>query len=144
MTLSSTVDQPSAGALEVSFRGVGRTSASAIAGDPPRVVLRNIDLEIRAGEIVSLVGPSGCGKSTLLRQISGLDSPSSGQVLIAGSAPDGIDQRCAVGFQEPRLLPWRSIERNIALGLPRRLDASTGSARVAESLSLVQLDAARH
>jgi sulfonate transport system ATP-binding protein len=102
-------------------------------------VLSGIDLDILAGEIVAIIGPSGCGKSTLLRQIAGLDSPDTGDISIDGSAPVGIDQRCAVAFQEPRLLPWRSISRNVEIGLARGTDRTTGRARVAELLGLVQL-----
>jgi sulfonate transport system ATP-binding protein len=129
----------SAPALPVSLSGIGRSFAGERPSDPTRVVLRDITLDIAAGEIVALLGPSGCGKSTLLRQISGLDSPDTGSIQIDGTALNGIDQRCAVGFQEPRLLPWRSVERNVELGLPRGTARAAGRARVAELLSLVQL-----
>ena len=108
----------------------------------PRTVLRDIDLGIRAGEIVAILGPSGGGKSTLLRLVSGLDRADAGRVEIDGTPVVEVDQRSAVAFQEPRLLPWRTVERNVRLGLPRGTDASTGRARVAELLRLVQLDAA--
>jgi len=131
-------------ALPVSLAGVGRSFAGASPADARRVVLSDINLEIAPGEIVALLGPSGCGKSTLLRQISGLDSPSVGAIRINGQSLNGIDQRCAVAFQEPRLLPWRTIERNVELGLPRGTARDVGRNRVAELLELVQLsDAAQ-
>ena len=120
-------------ALSVSLRGVGRTF------DGTRRVLRDIDLEIAPGEIVALLGPSGCGKSTLLRQISGLDTPDEGGVFIDGTAIAGIDQRSAIAFQEPRLLPWRTVSRNVEIGLRRGTVSADGKARVAELLGLVQL-----
>lgn len=120
-----------------------RSFAGAERGSSARLVLRDIDLEIAPGEIVSLIGPSGCGKSTLLRQVSGLDAPDAGDLAIDGKPLVGIDQRCAIAFQEPRLLPWRSIERNVQLGLPRGTAKSEGRERVAELLRLVQLDAAK-
>jgi sulfonate transport system ATP-binding protein len=78
-----------------------------------------------------------------LRLVAGLDAPDAGAALIDDSVVAPVDQRCAVAFQEPRLLPWRTIERNIALGLPHGGDRAAGVARVAQLLELVQLAAAR-
>ncbi|GAA1441323.1 ABC transporter ATP-binding protein [Leifsonia poae] len=119
------------------------TSASdtASAPDGRRVVLRDVSLTIGAGEVVAILGPSGCGKSTLLRIAGGLDAPTTGTTLIDGTAVAGIDGRCAVGFQEPRLLPWRSLSDNVALGLPRGIDRRAGADRVAQLLDLVGLSA---
>lgn len=127
-------------ALPVSLRSVGRGFPQP--GGGWRTVLRDVDLEIRAGEIVALLGPSGCGKSTLLRLIGGLDRADQGAVLLGGEPVADADQRSAVAFQEPRLLPWRSIARNVALGLPRGTEREAGRARVSELLGLVQLPAA--
>ena len=124
-------------ALRVSLRAVGRSFPAPGGGD--KVVLRDVDLDIRPGEIIALLGPSGCGKSTLLRLIGGLDAADAGELTIDGSPVAEVDQRSAVAFQEPRLLPWRSIERNVALGLPRGTESATGRERVAELLGLVQL-----
>jgi sulfonate transport system ATP-binding protein len=138
MTTTATAPAQSTPALPVSLNGVGRAFAGPI-GEPERIVLRDVDLRIAPGEIVALLGPSGCGKSTLLRQISGLDRPTTGSLTINGLRVSPADQRCAVAFQEPRLLPWRSVARNIELGLPRGTDRAAGRARVAELLELVQL-----
>jgi sulfonate transport system ATP-binding protein len=102
-------------------------------------VLRDVQLSIGAGEIVALIGASGCGKSTLLREICGLDRPDAGQIVIGDQPVRDVDDRCAVAFQEPRLLPWRTVRDNVRLGLPRGTDRSAGSARVDELLELVGL-----
>ncbi|MDD9206916.1 ATP-binding cassette domain-containing protein, partial [Georgenia sp. 10Sc9-8] len=62
-----------------------------------------------------------------------------GQILIDGTPVTGVDRRCAVAFQEPRLLPWRSLTRNVALGLPRGTDRAAGQDRVRDLLGLVGL-----
>ncbi|WP_085368158.1 ABC transporter ATP-binding protein [Leifsonia sp. NCR5] len=130
-------------AYPVEFVDVGRTFVAPRAkgerGTTQRVVLRDVSLTVAAGEVVAILGASGCGKSTLLRIAGGLDSPSAGAALIDGTAVAGIDGRCAVGFQEPRLLPWRSITDNVALGLPRGIDRTAGRERVAQLLDLVGL-----
>lgn len=141
MSLSQSTTVCTSPALPVSLRGVGRTFPAA-RGVEASPVLRNVQLDIAPGEIVALLGPSGCGKSTLLRQISGLDRPTEGTITIDRSTVAPADQRCAVAFQEPRLLPWRSVTRNIELGLPRGLDRRQGAERVAELLDLVQLTGA--
>ncbi len=145
MTLSLATSHAPTVALPVSLRAVGRTFGAPRGGDgDERLVLRDITLEITPGEIVALLGPSGCGKSTLLRQISGLDRPTTGSLTINHEAVAAADQRCAVAFQEPRLLPWRSVTRNIHVGLPRGLDRRRGAERVTELLDLVQLSGAAH
>jgi sulfonate transport system ATP-binding protein len=120
----------------VSIRGLGRSFALD-GGSLP--VLRDIDLDVEPGEIVVLLGTSGSGKSTLLRLVCGLDLPNAGRILIDGSPVSGADPRCAVAFQEPRLLPWRSLAQNVSLGLPRGTDKHDGAARVADLLELVGL-----
>jgi sulfonate transport system ATP-binding protein len=138
MSLSEPTTVAASPALPVALHGVGR-SFPVRGGGLDRIVLRDVDLRIAPGEIVALLGPSGCGKSTLLRQISGLDRPTAGTLTIDRAQVAVADQRCAVAFQEPRLLPWRTVTRNIELGLPRGVDRRRGQARVAELLELVQL-----
>jgi len=118
--------------LNVSLDGVGRAFDS-------RTVLRDVSLDVAPGEVLAILGSSGCGKSTLLRAVGGLDAGNTGQILIDGSPVQRYDERTAVGFQEPRLLPWRSIHKNVSLGLPRSLPKSEGRERVDELLELVGL-----
>jgi NitT/TauT family transport system ATP-binding protein len=80
-------------------------------------VLRGIDLTIPAGRIVCIVGPSGCGKSTLLRLIGGLERPSEGEVLQIGDTPTASLNPLTYIFQDFALLPWRTVEGNVRLGL---------------------------
>ncbi|WP_188037250.1 ABC transporter ATP-binding protein [Actinotalea sp. JY-7885] len=123
----------------VAVRGVGRTFPARDRRGAPKPVLADVDLELVPGEIVALLGASGCGKSTLLRQVAGLDTPTTGEILIDGRPVTGVDARCAVAFQEPRLLPWRTLAQNVAIGLPRGTDRAAGARRVTELLELVGL-----
>ena len=98
------------------------------------VALQGVDLVVENGEFVSIVGPSGCGKSTLLRIVSGLDRQSTGSVTVEANKVGYV-------FQDPTLLPWRSVVKNVELfaeldGLPR----SERQRRVKEAVELVGLD----
>jgi sulfonate transport system ATP-binding protein len=116
----------------VSFAAVARSF-----GD--RRVLRDVSLTIEPGEVVAIIGTSGCGKSTLLRIVAGLDRATAGRVTIDGSTVEGIDARCAVGFQEPRLLPWRTVAANVELGARPGASRADTAERVARLLELVGL-----
>jgi NitT/TauT family transport system ATP-binding protein len=77
------------------------------------LALDNCNLEIRAGEIISVVGPSGSGKTTLLWAMSGLHGLTSGQVLLDGKPITGPSAEIGIVFQEANLLPWRNVDANI-------------------------------
>jgi sulfonate transport system ATP-binding protein len=84
-----------------------------------RSVLHKADLVIEPGEFVAIVGRSGCGKSTLLRLVAGLEAASAGTLSTDGKAVNGLHDDTRIMFQEARLLPWRRVLDNVALGLPR-------------------------
>jgi NitT/TauT family transport system ATP-binding protein len=103
----------------VALRDVGKTFPSGT------VALAGLDLEVRAGEFLTLLGPSGCGKSTALRIIAGLSEPTQGVVAWQpGTAHAESESRIGFVFQEPTLMPWASIFDNVLLpfklkGVPR-------------------------
>jgi len=102
------------------------------------IALQGIDLAIREGEFVSIVGSSGCGKSTLLRIIAGLENGYSGDVRIGGKRISGAGLDRGMVFQEHRLIPWLTVEKNVAFGL-NGLDSGKRDAVVREHLELVGL-----
>jgi len=80
-------------------------------------VLENINLTVTSGEFISIIGPSGCGKTTLLRLIIGLENSYEGDILLDGTRIKGPGLNRGVVFQDHRLLPWLTVERNVGLGL---------------------------
>jgi NitT/TauT family transport system ATP-binding protein len=105
--------------------------------------LAPITLEIRPGEIVSLIGPSGCGKSTLLKLVANLHNPSKGRLTWWGESFNAVGRegrRLSFVFQEPTLMPWANVRTNVRLpldlaGTPRR----QAQDRVSEALAMVGL-----
>ncbi|GCE22516.1 ABC transporter ATP-binding protein [Dictyobacter kobayashii] len=106
-----------AGTQKLTVKGVTRTY---VEGKRRVEALTPIDLTVARGEFVSLIGPSGCGKSTLFNIIAGVDEPTTGTLAIDGDW-DG-ERAGRVGYmpQQPLLLPWRTVEENILLGLDIR------------------------
>ena len=114
------------------------------AGDSAQSVpaLQNVNLDIRAGEFVSLIGPSGCGKSTLLRLIGDLLAPSSGSIQVNGKSPRQarLSREYGIVFQQPVLYEWRTVVQNVQLPLEvMRVSADERRARAAALLGLVGL-----
>ncbi len=113
---------------DVSYSYPGRRGAAGVE------VLRKVSFSCREDEIVAVIGPSGCGKSTLLILASGLRQPSAGAVLIDGKPVRGPDRRIGMLFQSNTLLPWRSVEQNVELGLEIRREPKAKRAARAKAL----------
>lgn len=129
-------EEPVAGPL-LSVRGVSKRFVSKSGSTQ---ALAGVDLDVHAGQFVSLVGVSGCGKTTLLRIIDGLESPDAGEMTLAGEALKGISRDLAFVFQDINLLPWRSVKANVELGLEARgLGRRERSERANRALEMVGL-----
>lgn len=116
---------------QVQFAGVSKIYAKG------RVVISALDLAIAKGEFITFLGPSGCGKSTVLKLISGLTPPSSGTIRVDGMTPQHARETVSYIFQDPTLLPWRTVRHNIALGL--ELEGVNGDRRRDRTASLLDL-----
>ncbi|MCX6597622.1 MAG: ABC transporter ATP-binding protein [Acidobacteria bacterium] len=106
------------------------------------LAVEKVSLQVEKGEFVSLLGPSGCGKSTLLRLVSGLTAPSGGAISVNGMEPANARELMSFIFQDATLLPWRTVEQNVGLGLELEgVARAAREAKVREMLQLVGLDA---
>lgn len=110
--------------------------------------VKDLSLELRAGEFVTLLGPSGCGKSTTLRMVAGFEEPTNGQILIAGVDSTRIPphkRNVNMVFQDYALFPHLNVTQNVAFGLELKGWSKPDIAkRVEELLALVQLEAFAH
>ena len=104
-------------------------------------VLKNINLEIEKGQLVTLLGPSGCGKSTLLRCLSGLESVTSGHIYLDGKDVTDVnpkDRDIGMVFQQYSLFPNMTVEQNVAFGLKlKRMPKEQILTKVGEMLEIV-------
>ena len=112
----SDLPQAAGGRLAVSCRAV---SVRFFTDRRSVTALKGVDLDVAAGEFMSLLGPSGCGKSTFLRVVADLIAPTSGSVRVLGVTPDAARLRRDIGFvfQDAALLPWRTALQNVELPL---------------------------
>ena len=121
----------------IEFRGICKSY------DGVNQVLKNIDLEVEKGELVTLLGPSGCGKSTLLRSLAGLEQISSGKIILDGEDITNLPvQKRGIGmvFQQYSLFQNMNVEENIAFGLKiAKMDKLTISEKVKKAIEMVDL-----
>ncbi|PKU23711.1 sulfonate ABC transporter ATP-binding protein [Telmatospirillum siberiense] len=126
---------PADAQAQISIRGLGKVFPRGLVE-----ALKDIDLDIPAGQFVSLLGPSGCGKSTLLNAIAGFEVPTSGQLLVDGRAVSGPGPDRGMVFQEYALFPWMSVAKNISFGLDvKGVPKAEAAARVEMLLAKLRL-----
>jgi NitT/TauT family transport system ATP-binding protein len=102
--------------------------------------LRDINLDIRAAEFISIVGPSGCGKTTLLKILAGILERSAGEVVMQGRRLRGPSRAIGVVFQAPVLLPWRTVLGNVMVPVEvQRRDRAEFEARARQLIATVGL-----
>jgi NitT/TauT family transport system ATP-binding protein len=123
---------------EVELRGVSKTFASRHAHVD---VLSGLNFSLESGEFLAIVGPSGSGKSTVLNLLAGLDRPSVGSVLCQGRPVGAVNTGIGYLTQHDSLLPWRTVQQNIAVPLEiRRVDRAEVAARVRDMIAQVGLE----
>jgi NitT/TauT family transport system ATP-binding protein len=122
---------------EIQFRAVGKRFSPASAP-----VLEKISLSIEQGEFVSIIGPSGCGKSTFLKLVAGLSPCSQGEIQVNGMTPANAREIVSFIFQDATLLPWRTVQKNVALAL--ELEGRTRDQTAATTERLLQLVGLSH
>jgi len=119
---------------EIALEGVSKRFRNAA------VAVEGISLTVERGEFVTFLGPSGCGKSTLLKLVSGLSPVSAGTVRVSGMTPENARELVSFIFQDATLLPWRTVEANVGLGMELEHAArAVRKDRVARMLELVGL-----
>jgi NitT/TauT family transport system ATP-binding protein len=135
MSISDTHDAQVPAGPAVALRGVAKVYDNGVAALGP------LDLDIAAGEFVSLLGPSGCGKSTALRIVAGLTAPTQGEVHVpARDGPRRSGRGIGFVFQEPTLMPWATVRANVRLPLDLAyLPRGDADARAAQALMQVGL-----
>lgn len=116
------------------FLSVNNISLAYQTVQEETAAIENVSFDVEKGEFVSIVGPSGCGKSTLLSCIAGLARADSGSIILQGEAITGIDERIGYMLQSDNLLPWRTIYKNIILGLEIRHRLTEENIEYAKSL----------
>jgi NitT/TauT family transport system ATP-binding protein len=145
---NATARVPTAAAGQVSSADVLVRAENVTAGydnkrDKTRLIaLRDVSLDVRRGEFLAIVGPSGCGKTTFINMVGGFVKPLKGSLTVDGKPVDGPDPDRAMVFQDYALLPWRTVERNVAFAMENnrpRPSRAEMTKRIHEALEMVGL-----
>jgi len=120
---------------------VRNVSKSFINNDQLSPVLEDVTFSVKEGEIVTLLGQSGCGKSTLLHIIGGFLQPDDGVITLEGKQVKRPTKRCMMLFQQQNLLPWRTVLKNVLLGLEKEdMPESEKREKALEAIRFVGLE----
>jgi NitT/TauT family transport system ATP-binding protein len=130
------VTQSSTAVPEVQLRDVSKRYERSV------LAIRDVSLTVERGEFITFIGPSGCGKSTLLKLVSGLSPASDGQVKVNGMMPENARETMSFIFQDATLLPWRTVEQNVGLGL--ELEHAARELRKERVLRMLELVGLQH
>jgi len=104
------------------------------------IALKNLSINIKDGEFVSIVGASGCGKTTLLNLIAGFEKPDEGQILLDDQIISDINPDCGMIFQQYALFPWKTVWQNIDFGLKmKRISKNERNTAITKYIDLVGL-----
>jgi NitT/TauT family transport system ATP-binding protein len=122
---------------EINFHAVAKRFSSASTP-----VLEHISFSVERGEFVSIIGPSGCGKSTLLKLVAGLSPCTHGEIQVNGMTPANAREIVSFVFQDATLLPWRTVQKNVALAL--ELEGRTREETASTTEKLLQLVGLSH
>jgi len=137
---SQTNPQGSAGGAGPAISLRDATKTFATKGGTPFTAIRNVTMDVRRGEFVTVVGPTGCGKSTTLSLVSGLEPATVGSVTVDGKPVNGIPDGVGYMFQADAVLPWKTVLGNVALGLRyRKVPGKEADARAREWIQRVGL-----
>src|SRR5271156_1173742 len=139
---SSAAERESMSGLSILAEGfaVPQIELTGVSQKYDRLILEGLNLTVAKGEGLSIIGPSGCGKSTVLKLISGLTPATSGNILVDGMTPRNARETMSFIFQDPTLLPWRTVRANAVLGLElEHVPRKKREARVDSLLELVGL-----
>ena len=103
------------------------------------IVLKDITFNIDKGDFVIVLGESGCGKTTLLNMLAGFEKPTSGTISVDGKEIKGVHPSRSMLFQQPALIPWLTVEENVAYGCKIRGDIDNLEYRVIQFLEIMGL-----
>ena len=134
--MALTLPEPATAPLEIEFRAVSKRFAPRGRGgaEPAPWAVRGVNVQVRRGEVVSLIGPSGCGKSTLLNMGAGLYLPTEGEVFVGGQRVTKPMRQVAFMLQKDLRMPWRTIRANVELGMEIAGRPAAERRRVADAL----------